>query len=75
MRLSCSTLTALVSHSACYETLVQLAFCVIVGRLAFACIYKNRAAFLQLLLQIFVFDCVTMSMVKNKRSIEATKVR
>ena len=54
---------------------MQLAFCVIVGRLAFACIYKNRAAFLQLLLQIFVFDCVTMSMVKNKRSIEATKVR
>ena len=36
IELSCSTLTALVSHLACFETLVQMVFCVMVsgGRLS-----------------------------------------
>lgn len=60
-------LTARGSENRQNATFVRFVFCVIVGRLAFACIYKNRDAFLQLLLQIFACDYVTISMVKNKR--------
>ncbi|EFH26911.1 hypothetical protein GVAMD_0458 [Gardnerella vaginalis AMD] len=43
---------ALLSHFACFAAL--------------AGIYKNRAAFLQLLLHIFAFNCVNINIVNKK---------